>query len=282
VAPYRLSITSAASGRAGELIIDAGTTGLDLTTLTQAQDAAITLGSDDNGLLIRSTTNTITDAIPGVPLTLTGTDDHPVTVTVERDLDGMLSTLKGLVDDYNGLLDRIKQYASYDSETQTKGILFGESTLDAVKQRLSRALTGTISGAGGRFSRLSQLGVKVESGGRLSFDEQKFREAYAADSNGVTQLFTAAKAGVAVKVKAELDQLTGTGGLLDRRSKMYTEQKEALGKRVDDLNELLELKRQKLLRSFQRMEDALAQMQSQQTSISSLGSLISSFSTTKN
>jgi flagellar capping protein FliD len=63
---------------------------------------------------------------------------------------------------------------------------------------------------------------------------------------------------------------------------MYTEQKEALGKRVDDLNELLELKRQKLLRSFQRMEDALAQMQSQQTSISSLGSLISSFSTTKN
>jgi len=87
---------------------------------------------------------------------------------------------------------------------------------------------------------------------------------------------------VAVKVKAELDQLTGTGGLLDRRSKMYTEQKEALGKRVDDLNELLELKRQKLLRSFQRMEDALAQMQSQQTSISSLGSLISSFSTTKN
>jgi flagellar hook-associated protein 2 len=282
VAPYRLSITSAASGRAGELIIDAGTTGLDLTTLTQAQDAAITLGSDDNGLLIRSTTNTITDAIPGVTLTLTGTDDQPVTVTVERDLDGMLSTLKGLVDDYNGLLDRIKQYASYDSETQTKGILFGESTLDAVKQRLSRALTGTISGAGGRFSRLSQLGVKVESGGRLSFDEQKFREAYAADSNGVTQLFTAAKAGVAVKVKAELDQLTGTGGLLDRRSKMYTEQKEALGKRVDDLNELLELKRQKLLRSFQRMEDALAQMQSQQTSISSLGSLISSFSTTKN
>lgn len=282
VAPYRLSITSAASGRAGELIIDAGTTGLDLTTLTQAQDAAITLGSDDNGLLIRSTTNTITDAIPGVTLTLTGTDDQPVTVTVERDLDSMLSTLKGLVDDYNGLLDRIKQYASYDSETQTKGILFGESTLDAVKQRLNRALTGTISGAGGRFSRLSQLGVKVESGGRLSFDEQKFREAYAADSNGVTQLFTAAKAGVAVKVKAELDQLTGTGGLLDRRSKMYTEQKEALGKRVDDLNELLELKRQKLLRSFQRMEDALAQMQSQQTSISSLGSLISSFSTTKN
>jgi flagellar hook-associated protein 2 len=200
-------------------------------------------------------------------------------VTVEHDLDGMLSTLQGLVDDYNGLLDRIKQYSSYNSETQKAGVLFGESTLDTVKLRLNSALTGTVSG--GRYSRLSQLGVTLESGGKLSFDKQKFRDAYAADEDGVTQFFTTANAGLAVKFKEELDRMTGTGGLMDRRDQTLSDQKDALSARVDDLNDMLERKRQQLLTSFQRMEQALAQMQSQQASITSLGDWISSLVSSK-
>ncbi len=75
---YRLQLTSKTSGLNGELLIDGGGVGLDLTTLSRAQDAEIVLGSDPTtGLVIRSSTNTFTNAAPGLTVNVTGVSDDP-------------------------------------------------------------------------------------------------------------------------------------------------------------------------------------------------------------
>ena len=280
-APYRLSISSLATGLTGELIVDSGGTDLSFATLTRAQNASVSLGSDgDSGLMITSSTNTISDVVNGLTLNLSGVDDEPITVTIDRDMDTMLSTLSGLVDDYNSLISRIDTYSSYDSETETKGVLFADSTLRTIETRLFRSFTGAVPGAEGQITRLSEVGVKFGSGAKLSFDEEKFREAFEADPEGVAEFFTAAETGLAHQLEDQLQRMTETGGLIKRRDNSLQDQQDMLSQRVTRLNELLELKRLRLLREYQAMEQVLSQLQTQQTAIAGIASLTTYTGTT--
>lgn len=276
-APYRLSVTSAVTGLAGELILDGADVDLDFTTLTGAQDASVLLGDSlTGGILVTSSSNTLTNIVDGLTLDLTAVSDEPVTVTVDRDLDALASALSGLVGDYNALMDRMDQLGGYDADTETSGLLLGDGTLHILENRLFRAFTGSVPGATGTLTRLSQLGVKLESGARLTFDETKFREVYEDDPEEVTAFFTAAETGLALTLKEQLRRMTETGGLLKRRDGTLQNQRELLGDRVDRLNELLEKKRARMLREFQMMEQALGQLQAQQAALSSFSSLMSS------
>ncbi len=274
IAPYRLNITARVSGSAGDLIIDDTGTDLGITTLSQAQDARIFFGGNaQTGMLLTSSDNTFEDVVEGLTLTANSVSDEPVTVTVDRDLEALIKAIKGLVDDYNGAMGRIREAGDYDEETETRGVLMGESTLYSVEQRLYKLFSGSIS-SGTQFDRFSDLGVKTVSGGRLSFDEEKFREAYALDPQGVTDFFTAAEVGVAHVLKEQVEAITDSAdGLIARRDDSLGDQKEILQERVETLNERLERKRMRLLRDFQAMESALSMMQSQQNALSSLASM---------
>jgi len=277
LAPWRLSITSRGSGLAGELVVDAGTTGLDFSTLTRPQDAAVVFGDSASGLLVTSSSNTLSDVVPGLTLALTGTSDQPVTVTVSRNVDALVETLKGLADAYNSIKDRLSQVNSYDAETQQQGVLFGDSLVQTIEQRLFRLFSGTVTGANTRFTRWNELGIGFGSGGRLQFDEQKFRNAYEAAPDEVAGFFTASDVGAAARAATQLQRITESGGLIRQRENALISQKEELNRRVESLNELLERKRQRLLRQFWAMEQALAQLQAQQQAITGLSSSLSSF-----
>jgi flagellar hook-associated protein 2 len=275
-APYRLSVTSRAGGRNGELILDDGAGLLALTTMTRAQDARVLLGSTlDGGILVTSPSNTLTNTVQGVTLNLSGVDDQPVTITVNRDADSLVSTLKDLVNDYNNLSDRMDQLGGYNADTQTGGVLLGDATLQLVENRLFRAFSGSVPGATGTLTRLSQLGVRVGETG-LTFDEAKFREVYNADPEAVTRFFTAVEGGLAPQLKESLQRITETGGLLKRQDAALQDQKELLSDRVDQLNALLQTKRERLLNQFRSMEQALAQLQSQQSVLGSFTDLLTS------
>jgi len=273
LAPYRLSIAARASGAAGELIVDDSDTGLAITALTRAQDARVFFGaSSESGVLLTSSSNTFENAIHGLTLTINAVDDKPVTVVATRKIDTLLTALKGLVDDFNSAMERINKAGAYDAETQVAGPLQGEGTLRIIQSRLHRMFTGTVY-AGGVLRRLSDVGITLESGNKLSFEEQKFRDVYQADPTAVERLFTDSEYGLAVQIKAQVEQMTDSGGLIDSQTKTLENRQELLNDRISELNEQLERKRARLLRQFQAMESALAQLQSQQTALSNLSSL---------
>lgn len=278
-APFRLNISARATGAVGELIIDGSDMDLDFTTLSQARDASVLLGDDPHGgVLITNSSNILTDVVDGVTITLNAVDDDPVTITIDHDLNTLVSTVSGLVSDFNTAMNRMEELSSYDLETEQRGILLGDNALRATESRLYRLFSGTFTDAPGTIARLSELGIKLGSGARLSFDEQTFRDAYEDNSEEVIQFFTTEETGWAHVAKERLEEITGTNGLFERRENTLESQKELLNGRIDQLNELLDRKRERLMREFQAMEAALAGLQAQQSALSSLATLASSTS----
>lgn len=278
--PYRLSISSRATGRAGELLITAPGTGLDFTTLTRAQDATVVIGDDpaNGGVAVRSSTNVLSNLVPGLTLTLNGVSDKPVTIKVDADVESVVSAVSGFVNDYNALVGRISELTRYNTESQTGGPLFGDATVASIQGRLQRIVTTRYGGSGG-VGRLSDVGVRAGSGGKLTFDEAALRDKLAQDPGAVATFFTKDVGGAAAAIKESLESMTRTGGLIASRNKSLDAQKEALSLRITAINTLLESKRARLMRQFQAMESALASLQSQQAA---LGSLTTAATTNRN
>ncbi len=268
VAPYRIQLTATRSGRAGEVLIDASSIGLEFSTLARAQDARVLMG-DSGGVLITSSDNTLEDVVSGLTVELHDTSDGLVTLNVQQDVDSVVNALSGLVSDFNAAIDKIDELTAFDPETQQRGVLLGDATVRLVEQRLFSLLTRS-GFAVGDIRRLSDLGIDFEDG-KLSFDEQTFRDAYAADPDAVRQFLTDPDHGVAVRFKQSLEALSDPGGMLQKRTDILQRERESLNRRVELMNTRLDRSRERLMRQFIAMEQALAQLQSQQSALASLG-----------
>ena len=135
--PYRLMLTSDASGTAGQIVMDPGTTGLNMTTFVQPRDALVYLGSpgNPNSIVLTSTTNQLTGVMDGVTMDLTGTSTQPVSLTVSRNLDSIVTQMNNFTDEFNSVVANIDSYTSYDADTSTKGALFGDGMVYNLRTR---------------------------------------------------------------------------------------------------------------------------------------------------
>ncbi len=274
IAPFRLNLTSRASGLAGEIILDGAAAGIDFTTIAQARDAEVLIGNPSGGLLVSGSTNTFTDIVPGLTINLQNVDNVATTISVSRNYDGIVEVLEGFVSAYNGIVDRIDDVDSYNPDTQQAGILLGDTTVRNIESRLARLL-GAVGTAGGAIRRLSQLGITLRNG-EASFDQAKFRAAYDANPQAIAEFFANDDAGLAKTMQTELKKITDADGLVDRRGDALENQKTQLSGRIDSLNELLERKRERLSRQFLAMERALAGLQAQQSALGTLTSAANS------
>lgn len=278
--PYRLNIVARASGSAGELILDSTNAALSFGTLTRAQDARVLVGADGaTGLLVNSSSNTLTNVFEGLSLDLTSSTDEPVTVTVGSDTTSVLESINSFVRDFNGLMDRLAELGDYNAETEQGGPLLGDSTLQTVESRLFRSVTQRIAGLGGQIQRLSDIGIRLNGETRLEVDASRLNAAVTQNSEEVARFFTTATSGMAAKLKTDLEALSGGEGILKRRDKSISGQTEQITQRIEQLNALLERKRERLTRQFLAMERALSGLQSQQSALGSLAGLATSTST---
>ncbi len=274
--PYRLVISSEVSGAKGRIILDAGTTGLAMDTLTEARDAVVFFGGADseNPLVLRSSTNSLDDVIAGVSIDLQSTNKEAVELSVRQDVDAIAEELNNFVTAYNDVFDRIDDLTSFDADTFERGILFGDSTISTVENRVFRVVTQQFDVGSSTVSRLSNIGFSIASGGRLSFDEEKFRQAYGDDPDAVEQLFTTEETGFGAVIDSVLDELTrSTDGLLARKDDSLGDQEDLLGNRIVAMQDVLDLKRARLEREFAALESSLAGLQGQQTALSQLSAL---------
>lgn len=151
-----------------------------VTTVTGV-DASITIA----GQTVTSSSNTITDLMPGVDVTLGAEATGSVTITVKHDAEGLSAKVKAMVDAVNSALDGISSLTAYKSDTSAAGILSGDSTLRAVRDQLISSITTGVSG-----QTLADVGIQVDKAGTITFDESKFVDAYEADPVGTAEKFT--------------------------------------------------------------------------------------------
>lgn len=268
--PFHLVISSQVSGRNGRIVVDAGSTGLAFDTLVEAQDAVVFFGGAGaaDPIVLTSSTNTLTGVLENVTIDLVGTSNAPVELSVSRDIDRIVSDLNTFVSNYNSVLDSLDENTRFDAETGDRGVLFGDNTVDVVRSRLRNVVTARVPEAPAGLDRLVLIGVKSGNGGRLSFDENKFRELFNANPDAVEALFTTEDSGIGDRLNNVLEGLTsGFDGVIARRDGLLGKREDLFNDRISALEDSLARKRQRLQRQFQGLESALANLQGAQSAL---------------
>ena len=161
--------------------------GKNLTQNQAAQDALLYI----DGVRVLKSSNTVSDAIDGLTLNLTKINTgSTVSVTVAADADAMKSALDGFVKAYNAFNTTSRQLTFYDAGNRTAGALQGDATARAMQASVRGILSSVAGGLSGGLTRLSQIGLALQSDGALAFDSAKFQKAVDSNSADLAALFT--------------------------------------------------------------------------------------------
>jgi flagellar hook-associated protein 2 len=208
---YRLTLTSRDTGAANALrivVADGDGTHTDSSGLSQlmfdgrsssgvqnltqsaaAQNASVTI----DGIVISKASNTITDAIEGVTLSLLKKSeaDVPTNLTVSRDSTGIRNTVESFVQAYNDSAKALADLSAYNATTKRAAILQGDSAVRSIQSELRRTLTSALSTAGGGLTALSDIGIAFQTDGRLKLDSAKLQTVVDDPTKDISTLFAA-------------------------------------------------------------------------------------------
>jgi flagellar hook-associated protein 2 len=255
---YRLVVQSAQTGVANTVGLT-DSDGNDLlggAARVAGTDAAITVGADT----IHSATNTFTQVLPGLDLTITAAAvGSTIDVTLSRNTSQASTSAKGLVDAVNSLLTDIETQTKYNATTKTSGALSGDA---AVRSLSTQLLDSVYPGDG---TTLADIGIQTDRYGKLVFDAEKFATAYAADGNAVTAKLTALSGRIQEVAEDASDRVDGTltAAITGRTSSI-----DRLNDSIEKWDDRLEVRRSSLTRQFTALETALSQMNSQSSWLS--------------
>ncbi|QDU94836.1 flagellar filament capping protein FliD [Lignipirellula cremea] len=272
VTPNRLSILSNVGGKQGTLLVDAHDASFSFQTLTEGRDALLLFGEGD-GILTSSSTNTFNNLVDGLSLTVNQSSEVSVGVTVAPSDNTLVSQMKAFVDQYNKLRDKIDSITFFNESDLTTGVLFGSPETLRIESDLTQLVSSRYFGAGSIRS-VGEVGISIGNDGQLTLDETRLREKFAADPEAVEEFFTNEEFGLSAKFEKTIDGLAGEGKslLLTRLASLQTNIDNNTD-RVEFLTDRLEKQRELLLTKFYKMEEAIAKMQSNLSSIASIAPL---------
>lgn len=274
---YRLLAESATTGAASSFTLtnDDGTDLLGGAAVRAGADARISLGL---GVTATSSTNTFTDLVPGVNVTLgAGTTVGTAgTVTVAQSSATLVTNVKDLVDQVNSLLTSLDKYTATGKDV-TRGVLAS----DPMARELRDKLLTTVFG--GSNTSMAAYGIQTDRYGKLVFDQKKLEKAYADDPVGTAAKFTSgattAQDGWAARVAtvAEGASKFATGTIATAITS-HTSTVTRLEKSIAEWDDRLELRRTTLQRQYTALETALGKLQSQGSWLSSQIASLPSYS----
>lgn len=163
--------------------------GATASQLTAGQDASLSV----DGVSMTRTSNTISDAIQGVTLNLSGANNSiTITMNINRDIDKVKTNINKFASDYNQIAQYINEQFTYDAnKKQAKGVLMGDTTLLSVLSDVRSNVAGTITGLPSTMNILSQAGLNFDSKGNLTVDDSTLTSKLSTDFSAVRRLFVA-------------------------------------------------------------------------------------------
>ena len=190
-------------------------TGSEAKQLQKAQDAKFNF----NGIDITRSSNSVDDLIVGVTFNLNNVDEKNSTtgalkesvITIGKDTDAVVKSLKSMVTAYNDLISNISTATSYDRENGVAGTLNGMSEITGIKRKLQNLFESSNSDG----KSLQSFGFSFTEKGVLSVDESKLKDTISKDYEGFKSFFTNSteykNAGVfgEVQINTKLDDISG-------------------------------------------------------------------------
>jgi len=242
-----------------------------LDTYNSAQDAMFAI----DGVPITSDTNEVTDALEGLTINLksaseTGAEGNTVStsLSVAADTDGTITNVKVLTDIINKVLGNIN--SNTKSSEDSAAVLAFDSTARMLKNSISQALVSPVSGATGDYTSLTMIGIGVDRYGALSFDEDEFKAALAADKEGVMNLITDADDGLAARFKEMADDYTLSEGFLTIRKTMYSSRSKSIADTIERMDKRVDAYEARLKHQFAMLEQMVSGLNQQSSALAGM------------
>jgi len=267
----KLVLTSNTTGTKGEISITSNLTGGTSPAFTQiqaAKDAHIVLGSAGDGstpIDIYSSSNTVTDVIPGVTLELKSADEtKAVNITVEQSTSAAKTAVNNFISQFNNLVTFFDDQFYYDATTEKTGTLFSDTTLLNVKNTLYEMVTNRY-GTGSGISDLSKMGIELNNAGKLAVtDSDALEAALKNNSNGVIQFFTDKTNGFGTKLNEYVESTNDSvNGVFTTTEEYYNDEIADIENQITNKQAYLEKVKQTYTIKFAAMESAMATLKGQ-------------------
>jgi flagellar hook-associated protein 2 len=273
---YRLVLTATSTGASNGVTIIGDDTDLDFgnssgtggaDTLQAAQDATVVVGDpNQNPVTLTRSGNVVSDAIPGVTLTLLKTTgSSTVQVGVSRDVAAVKANITALATAYNDVVKFINERNTYDIATKKGGIFFNEPTVRGVLTQLRTALSSSVAGLSS-LKTVGEIGFKTERDGTITIDGAKLDGALAAGYTAVKNLFInqTSSAGIAQLVNNAVDAIDdAVNGPLTLRKNGLTKQIKNLTDDIARKEDALAQYEERLRRQYASLDGLLGRLQSQ-------------------
>ena len=208
-----------------------------------------------DGFERESSSNSITDIIPGVTLNLSKAEVGTTrTLTVAQDNSPLKINLQAFISAYNATTSMLKSATSYDATNDKASTLTGDSMIRGLQQQMRSQLSANVVD-------LKALGVAINKDGTLSFSATTFDKTVAENPGAAEALFGskgALSTGMTSMLKSNLDS-TGT---LTQRTDSLNKQIKKLEKDLDALDARMEKVSERYTKQFTAMDTLVAGMQS--------------------
>lgn len=298
--PYRLVLSAAESGIDHQITIsatdaagangtpladllnyDSATGAGSLTESVSAQDARLTV----NDILVTRDSNTVTDAIQGVTLSLKDVTTEPESVTATRDREAVRGAIEDFVSAFNSYQSTDDRLTRFGGEDAKSGVLLGDGATRSVASRLRDTLYTPVTG--GSLSLLSDIGISFDlegTVGRLKIDDEKLDAALADDPRGVAQLFSGDPAkdadddGVAGMLSATIGRMTDDKGLLSSASNGIQNSIDDVNDRIADMSDRIDSTIERYRKQFVQLDSLLSSLNATQSYLSTQLSQLNSSS----
>tara|TARA_B110000879_G_scaffold44890_1_gene63449 strand:- start:879 stop:2969 length:2091 start_codon:yes stop_codon:yes gene_type:complete len=238
-------------------------------TLQTAQDSVINF----EGLTITRSSNAITDVVAGTTIALNDVTSSAVRLNVVSDTSTLKTGLKDVVIVYNSINAALSNMGSIkeDSTEALNGALADDGSLISyIKNNIRSAVFNNSSTTSGNVNALRDLGISINRGGDMTFDETKYDGLVLTNFDDISKMLTAgtsnqgkydtASKGLSQDIANVLDGFTDKDGIVTTRSTNATSLLEDHKEELTKLETRMTAVYQRYLSQFTAMESMMASL----------------------
>ena len=225
---------------------------------SQAKDASFSI----SGIPYTSPSNTVTNALAGVTLSLTGTTGTgpDATLSVTSDTTTIATNVSTFVSAYNTMQQSLASLGSYDASSGTAGPMLGDPLLQGLQSQIRQALNSVVNTGSAAYNTLASVGITTNNDGTLSLNSAKLSAALATNTSAVSQLFGGTK-GVAATLNTQLTFELASTGPVGSRGQTLVKQENSLTQQQTDLSTRMSALSASLTQQFTALDSLLSSLQ---------------------
>jgi flagellar hook-associated protein 2 len=274
----QLVLTSTQTGTANAFTVSANATsssGLSAlasqlnTPSTPAANAELTL----DGIPVTSATNNVTGALTGVTMNLTSTGTS--TLTIAQSTTPITTAVNDFVTAYNTYNSEVSELSSYNASTGHAGVLFGDSTLQAIQNQISQVIGSTLNG--NSIGNLASLGITRNQDGSLALNNLTLANDLSSNPSAVQNLFASTN-GVATQLSNLVTNYSSSSGIIQTRINDLNTNVSNLSSQQTALNARMATYQQQLVKQYTSLDTLMSSLNNTSSYLTALAKQSSSSS----